>query len=212
MDLREEILYNYDGKKGKELREIKNFQTFVRGMNEDIRTFGKKETIELYSIIFGDDLKESFEEGINELNEVNLEGLPAEARNALGFRQKAMGGVAKLPWLAKEIPAITKAGPLTKGAASKLSKFAIPGYTPQKALSLWEKIKNFFKGGFTSIKEIFQTGNWSKLFTLPIFKGALAAGGVAALLVILKKIFGKKKIDTQEAQIRAQAAKSGYSK
>jgi len=100
-----------------------------------------------------------------------------------------------------------------------ITRMVVPGKTPSGAMAskegklmpkgllagIWDKIKGFTAGQFSSIKNIVSTGNWGALLKLPIFKGALAAGGVVAVIAVLKKLFkGKNKITPeQEAQLRA---------
>lgn len=166
MNLREEILLNYNGKNGRDDREIKKIKSFIDSLSEDVDEFGEDKTVELYSIIFGEDLREDVINSVKELNEY----VPQDIR--LNIAQKSN--------------------------------------SVNKITALWDKVKNFFKDSFSSIKSIVSTGNWAKLFSLPIFKGALAAGGITALLIILKKIFGKKRIAEQESKIIAQAKQAGY--
>lgn len=233
MNLREEIIYNIDFNPSRKSKlEEKRFVSFVEAFNEDVEVLGEEKTLLIYSMIFGEELKEDFEGALNELKQIN-ETL-SEEENALNeasiepglagsFIRKAsksLGDVKdplKLSWADRARRLLFPQKPVAKfiGQGQALGTKALDASTKPfnfsgKLLGVWNKVKGFFKGQFNSIVGIVKTGQWSKLFALPLFKGALAAGGVVALIAILKKIFGKKKIEAQEAKIKEQAAEAGY--
>lgn len=205
MNLKEEIVYNTSFDISfKEKEESKKFIDFINAFNEDIEEYGKEKTVMLYSMIFGTDLKEDFESVVSVLSE---EGQPFNVETWLSSKQ----GRDAIIKTGKQLEQKQIAGNSLAQAVNVAAKETIN--SPQFVLGrLWNKIKTFFTGGFTSIKKIISTGNWQELFKLPLFKGALVAGGVGALLLVLKKIFGKKRIEAEEQKIKEQAIKAGYTK
>lgn len=201
MNLKEEIVYNTNFDISfKVKKEGKKFIDFIDAFNEDVEEYGKEKTIMLYSMIFGTDLKEDFENAVSVLSE---EGEPFSVAAWL----KSPEGKNAMANTAKKIEQ-------QHGANNQIvnnSKETLNSPTFKLSM-LWNKIKSFFTGSFTSIKKIISTGNWQELFKLPLFKGALVAGGVGALLLVLKKIFGKKRIEAEEQKIKEQAIKAGYTK
>lgn len=202
MNLNEEINY-LSGKQN-------SFDSFVKAFYEDTDEFGLLETITMYSKIYGFDLNESV---LPNSNEIKL--YEDRARNPIIPSSSTVRGIAA-PVATRGVSGvgdhfIPDLGPGYRGAKEvAFDKATVAGMAPAKInflKNIWNKIKGFTTGQFASIKSIVSSGKWAELLKLPIFKGALAVGGAAAVIAILKKLFGKKKITAQqEAAIKAKIA------
>jgi hypothetical protein len=131
---------------------------------------------------------------------IDPEALPKVPAKTYIAAAKASTPQEALTTLAKGNGAVisTTTAPVAAGAAAKTGILGILS-------GLWNKIKSFFGGGVKAIGDTIKTGNYANLVKIPLVQGAMAAGGVALAVVILRKIFGKKKINPQKFNAAAQA-------
>lgn len=179
MNIREEIQF-LALKKITETKKNPILESFIEAFKEDAKEYGFTKAVEIYSSVYG----------LNELEHLN--------ENVLPLFEKQMFGVTG----AEKYIAPGKANIESWTRAEKKLE---GGVSNNLFRNIWQKVKSFSTGQFSSIKKIIETGNWKALLSLPLFKGALAAGGIAAVIAILRKVFKKKITPEQMTKIKEMA-------
>lgn len=216
MNLQEELKY-LAGLTEADVNE-KSFSNFRKVFKEDVKEFGLEEATKMYATIYGLSELSSLNEEVliegilNERGGPNSSYQPSTTATNTQRRQ----GRGSMPFTADDAVA-DNAARLAQSAANSKTHGSMPFLPGDKEYndkllagvkpSLFSKIKNFFTGQSSSLKNLLANKDWAGIAKLPIFKGALAAGGVVAVIAILKKLFKGKIAKKDEVEIKAKLEK-----